>query len=820
MPITLDHRRNLRALQLLLRHSVWLGPSFVLCGGSLWGQPKITLDQVLRIASAGEQQPVKESLEGTQRISATRLRKERRLRPTKVGRSQASQKEAFDRVAVGFGKSEAMTIKASQPERVGQAKAPTLSTRFPKKDAYSPQAVSRRAIGSGTAAQVSTPGFGKNEALVISIANAGTSPTARTKTTVLRAKSSTVTRTDKVTSKSPTDSSGLKRGSALSQFLNQKAVAPTAASTASPIVVPQDSSLLAAARIPHASVALWDTETSRAGTSTSVLTLHKKVQPDGESKVEVVRPVGKVVVTTKKAGLEKKPTSEEEKTATQRSLQGPALALEGESNPASTAEFNAQAVTIAVENTVPAALATIPSVASPDKKSATDVEKEAQATSQEKVAEEESAIPPTKGPDGEGETEKAVYSTKAYEQLPATVIASEASPKLTFSGDLCSFIGGVNQEDAREDKDGSPHFAFGWADLSMEISGEATENLQYKYFADIQIVPNDLCMTDNYFELSSPFATIQFGNLKGVESALIEDATSLDGGTGGVDGSVWDLFNRSAGLPNFVHLAGFTKRATKLTLYSPRLYGFKVGLSYTPNPGHSGWDGPDSNDYANSNSNDDDVFHNADMKKRNNVAYGINYENSLNDLTISAALVCATEKTTMNIDLNALAQAEDPSDPTKSIYQESREIALKKDTAIQGSASLKYKNIQIAGGFIDNGELNLPKTQHDADRLAKYGLHLGHAGKGWNAGIKVSYGCLDMSLTHHEMSRRVTNFNDTHGSVNTFAVDCQVVSGVTLFTEINRVSTSTDKDVAALYDNEKPTKNQGTTIFVGTKVSF
>lgn len=66
----------------------------------------------------------------------------------------------------------------------------------------------------------------------------------------------------------------------------------------------------------------------------------------------------------------------------------------------------------------------------------------------------------------------------------------------------------------------------------MEISGATNDDFQYKYSANIQVIPDDFCMTENYVEFASHFGTMQFGNVSGVESAFIEDATSLIGGTG------------------------------------------------------------------------------------------------------------------------------------------------------------------------------------------------------------------------------------------------------------------------------------------------
>lgn len=873
---TLDHRRNPKALQLLLKHSLLLGlggalvgynfgisatasPTATSSGTALWPtKPK---------AVAPKKASKKRSARPRRHLSRKRSgRKGRVLRrggtrttpPLRV----TAVKTAPSPSDTSFGKTESLTITVAKPA----PKAPAGQKAHPlpaeHQNLFSAPAVTITPSGSfakpnpaegaaaapaPSASQQPSPaapspslGFDHNEALTIRTTplqapspQHAPQPISKAAQTTPSRPSTAETRPAPQNTKPPQQATKpSEESSTLARFLNQKSSPTSLPGLGESVVVPQGSPLLTMARSSSSQKAAWktaedievDQETPSEGAH-NVLTLHKKVQQE---------PLGKPVVMTlaHPKAVQLRPTpiassqgnaSPQHTSSQQEKKQLPPQSSDRNKNklqPNSPEEVSstekqsgqsaAEAPNLVLKGPAAASSGAVPVLV----KSATEKIAEAKGgTAEKKSSEKPQNLPET-------EAEQAIYKTLAYEQLPATVIASEEGPKITFGGDLCSFIGSVNQEDARGAKDGSPHFAFGWADLVMEISGAATEDFHYKYSADLQIMPNDLCMNDNYAELSTPFGTLQFGNLKGVESALLEDATSLNGGTGGVDGSVWDLFNRSAGLPNAVHLAGFTKRATKLTLYSPRFYGFKVGLSYTPNPGHSGWDSPDSTDYANANDNDDDVFHNDDMRKRNNLAYGINFEQSLKDLTLSAALVAVTETTTMNIDVNKTASAEDESEPTKAVYQMSREIALKKDTAIQASASLKYKNFQIAGGFIDNGELNLPKTKYEADRLAKYGFHLGNAGKGWNAGVKVSYGCLDVSLTHHNMSRRVTNYNDTKGTVNTFAVDCQLLSGVKIFTEVNRIETSTDKDVAALYDNDRPARNKGTTIFVGSKVSF
>lgn len=404
-----------------------------------------------------------------------------------------------------------------------------------------------------------------------------------------------------------------------------------------------------------------------------------------------------------------------------------------------------------------------------------------------------------------------------YINMPVSIIETKESPQVKFSGDICSFIGTSRQDDSRDNKDGDPHIAFGWADLTLEIAGATFGDVHYKYHANLEIIPEGMGVNENYFEISSIYGILQVGNLKGPDATFIENGTSMLGGTGGCDGSFYSMFNMPVGLPNMHYQAGYSKRATKLVYYTSRLFGFQMGVGFSPNPQHAGWNSMGSKGY--NNTNDNGIFSSDEIKKRMNVSFGINFEQKIENFILKAALVAVKEKSTLKVPISQ--ETPNKYSYTKYIpFEIHREVPLKQDTSCHASTSLKYNNFQIAAGLIKNGSINLPDEQLHADLIEKYGLHLGDSGKVWNIGGKYTLGCVDIGVAYNKAKRKVTGFNYSEGKVTSLTVDCQIVSGIKVFAEIDYVKAETDPRVAAIYENKGPSRNSGTVIMVGSKISF
>ncbi|MDR1907310.1 MAG: porin [Holosporales bacterium] len=415
----------------------------------------------------------------------------------------------------------------------------------------------------------------------------------------------------------------------------------------------------------------------------------------------------------------------------------------------------------------------------------------------------------------EGETK--FYESNKYQEIPASVVTTTESPQLKLSGSFCSHVGAVVQEDARDDKDGDLHVGTGWADLSWEVTGLAFDNFSYKYAATLQVVSGDISMMDHYVELAHQYGSLQMGNLKGPEAKYTDDATWLVGGTGGVDGSLWGLLCKVSGLPHTHHLIGYSKRATKIVYNSPRLAGFQFGVGYCPNPKHEGWG--DLNEANYGNSNDNGVQPTGDMKKRHNFALGVNFTQSVKDCEVTAALVGVSEQCTLMVEVPDTFASENiyESDVISSI---SRELNLKRSMSYHATWSMKYKNLKIAAGIINNGEQTMLPTKFSSDRLGRFGSELGDAGRVWNVGGKYTVGCIDIGYARHSLRRRVTNYDYSRGVIHAISVDCNVASGVQIFAEVDHIDLSTAKGVAVYDENAKPLKNRGTAVLVGSKLSF
>jgi hypothetical protein len=404
-----------------------------------------------------------------------------------------------------------------------------------------------------------------------------------------------------------------------------------------------------------------------------------------------------------------------------------------------------------------------------------------------------------------------------YCDMPVSVIKTEPPIKGSFAGDICSYAGTPLQNDARGKKDGDLQVGFGWADLTFQAEGELAGDTKAKFVATIELPSTSAGIKENYIEVSSPYGTVQVGNVKGPDGTMLTDGTAMLGGTGGTDGSFFDLFNLPPGIPNFQHLSGYSKRATKLVYYTSRMLGLQLGIGFCPNPNHFGWGSMGSQDY--SSGVDDSLFTPDEMRKRTNIALGLNSDQEFGNLSVSTALVAVREKTTMMLPIER--ENKGLYDPYEDFTTHSvkREVSLQTGTAYQASASVKYKWFQIAAGFTDNGSVNLPGKAEETNLLNKFGLHLGDSGKVWNVGCKYSFGCLDIGLTRNVSRRNITGYEVSKGDVTTLTVECQITPGLRLFAEIDRVNAKTDEKVAAIYGSELA-RNKGTTVMCGTKISF
>jgi outer membrane protein OmpU len=162
----------------------------------------------------------------------------------------------------------------------------------------------------------------------------------------------------------------------------------------------------------------------------------------------------------------------------------------------------------------------------------------------------------------------------------AAEIAPGGYPDLTISGFARFRAHGGEIDDARLDNTFSRELDFS-NDTEVHVIARAkSEQTGLEYGGTIEFEA-DTNRTDNTDEtwvfLRGGWGEVRLGDEDGVAEASQVSAATIAAGTGGLDGSVIDVFG---GGPTF-RIRG-SSDATKIRYYTPSFGGFSVGVSYTP----------------------------------------------------------------------------------------------------------------------------------------------------------------------------------------------------------------------------------------------
>jgi outer membrane protein OmpU len=116
-------------------------------------------------------------------------------------------------------------------------------------------------------------------------------------------------------------------------------------------------------------------------------------------------------------------------------------------------------------------------------------------------------------------------------------------------------------------------------DTEIHVRAEGTSDGGVTYGSLVEIEAGALPMEADEMNLyfSGGFGRLELGRQDGVVDTMVLDATIIAAGTGGVDGDTDNLI--TAG--NIADVGD----ATKITYYTPRIGGFQLGASFTPDSG-------------------------------------------------------------------------------------------------------------------------------------------------------------------------------------------------------------------------------------------
>ncbi len=204
--------------------------------------------------------------------------------------------------------------------------------------------------------------------------------------------------------------------------------------------------------------------------------------------------------------------------------------------------------------------------------------------------------------------------------------ASAQGIKLGLGGYMNNFfgVGDIDSDEAFSDDDFNPTNLF--SDGEVHFSGEFTADNGISFGANIQLEsfqsdPDQI--DENFGYMEGSFGRLQFGS-ENTAAYLMQfsgpevGAPINSGWVTAFIPSPGDLSFRTPGLSTFIDIGNDENR---LTYFTPRVFGFQFGASYTPTIVNSG-DG--SNNPANE-----------DTQDRNGVAFGANFVRSFNGFDVA-----------------------------------------------------------------------------------------------------------------------------------------------------------------------------------------
>jgi hypothetical protein len=413
----------------------------------------------------------------------------------------------------------------------------------------------------------------------------------------------------------------------------------------------------------------------------------------------------------------------------------------------------------------------------------------------------------------EKETLSTADVSKKEDVAAASPSVNEAeTPKLNISGFSAIQWGAVSQKVRANGTGGTANqIGIGASDLYFTVTGATSSGITYKWRSNIAMISNKNPIIDrNYIEVGGNFGTFQIGSLTGPEDTMPQSTLNILGGANTIDGALGSYYNMSAGVISGVAVLGTSKRASKIVYTTPSVNGVQVGIAYTPNTSLRGNSGPNSaNPNASSSNpgagagNDKAIYPKTDSAAfgLKNVSVGVTYKNTWDDFSLALAAVMVTERSRLVLG-NSLAT-----------------YAVHNQRSFDYSATLGYKDLRWALGYIDNGKSRLPKQA-----VAGLGdIHQGNSGKAWNTGLQYTKGAYQFGLGYFNTKRKTDASSSASSDIFAATVDFKAFQGLKFFGEFDVINSRTNaKQIAVQSANGGNTtgNNRGQFVALGTKVSF
>lgn len=369
--------------------------------------------------------------------------------------------------------------------------------------------------------------------------------------------------------------------------------------------------------------------------------------------------------------------------------------------------------------------------------------------------------------------------------LGTTILAGAAA----FSGPVAA--GSVNASDnltvtlsgeyrfniVLRDQDESSGFGRGYsfkvdeAEIKISASNTADNGLKYGVTVELQTNTDDTSNSDEVFAfIDADFGRIEMGDQDDVTDRMHLEGDSVLVGRAGPHDNVADYFILGSGGAIGNTGNDETSDATKVSYFSPRLAGFQVGISHTPDDGSNG---------ASFTETDND----GDFEKV--WGFGANYVGDFGDLSVG---------------LSATYEVGDSEDSSGAKTEGDLET-------ISVGGTLEYGGFAFGVGYVDFAE----KGQSQVN------VALGEdSGEYWNAGIAYRSGPWGVSVSYFasEKSQPAGSGVDTTVDIISLDGEYNVAPGWLAAVSVNFVEADNINATAV------PVNNDGTLILLNNTFKF
>ena len=429
----------------------------------------------------------------------------------------------------------------------------------------------------------------------------------------------------------------------------------------------------------------------------------------------------------------------------------------------------------------------------------------------------------------------ALVSSAAQAETNVSAGTAAWRPALKISG-AASFSSHFHNSDRKHENGGKgrgTHFALEDSVINFDVCGKADSfaGLEYSWKVSVdgdKSKATESNIKDNRLKFKNDYGTFMAGNMNGVEDSG-RGAHKIMGAVGGFDGNYKNAINISTGVVATTDMAGRTKRATKITYWTPRLWGIQVGVSYTPDSKALGEGKLRSHTNALTN------------KSAFNMA-------SFNQSTWSG-IIDFSQKLPYGFGINlSLAGLVGKAKAGTQISNQNNTFENARGWAVGGDINYTYGDhiFTVGGEYVDNRKSRMAKGNIALAPGTNLGTFRdGNAGKVWAvAGSyevgshKVAYGYFN---SRRDLGKWTSPANldydlgDAKADVHSVTYDKKMAPGWGLYAEFNHFNFKTTDNAVMVQDTVRAAwnaastssnfdygvkNNKGHSVIVGTKIKF